>query len=90
MGEGYMNMFSMNNLKMMEIIDINSGEKLGFIKDFKIDSSAHKVVSIVLPSGKSSWFNKNEDLEIPWDSIKKIGVDVILVEANEIILNNKE
>ncbi|WP_035290778.1 YlmC/YmxH family sporulation protein [Clostridium sp. KNHs214] len=74
-------MFSINNLKMMEVIDIDSGAKLGFIKDFKIDTSEYKVVSIILPGEKGVWFSKNEDLEIPWEYISKIGVDVILVQS---------
>ncbi|WP_102400593.1 YlmC/YmxH family sporulation protein [Haloimpatiens massiliensis] len=74
-------MFSINNLKMMEVIDIDSGAKLGFIKDFKIDTSEYKIISIILPGEKGVWFSKNEDLEISWECIIKIGVDVILVQS---------
>ncbi|GAA0722222.1 YlmC/YmxH family sporulation protein [Clostridium malenominatum] len=74
---------SINNLRTMEIIDINSGTKLGYMRDFKIDIENSKVVSIIIPSQKISWFGKNTDIEIPWDKIRKIGVDVILVEGEE-------
>ncbi|PRR78590.1 PRC-barrel domain protein [Clostridium liquoris] len=79
--------YSINNLRAMEIIDINSGVKLGYIKDLKIDTLDCKVLAIILPSQKMSWFGKNTDIEIPWDKVKKIGLDVILVDGSEFIMD---
>ncbi len=81
-------MFAVNGLKTMEIIDINTGTKLGYIKDFKVNCEEYKLEAIILPSQKSGWFSKNEDIELPWDRIKKIGVDVILVDGEGIVENN--
>lgn len=82
-------MFAINSLRVMEIIDINSGSKLGFIKDFKVDCNEYKVVSIIIPSEKSGWFSKKNDIEIPWNKIRKIGIDVILVDGEGIMdINN--
>jgi YlmC/YmxH family sporulation protein len=80
--------FAVNGLKTMEIIDINTGTKLGYIKDFKVNCEEYKLEAIILPSQKSGWFSKNEDIELPWDRIKKIGVDVILVDGDGIVENN--
>ncbi|BAH06290.1 YlmC/YmxH family sporulation protein [Clostridium kluyveri] len=79
-------LFSLTNLRDMEVIDINTGIKLGFIKDLKVNCKEHRIISIILPSqtGKVSFFNKNEDLEVPWDNVRKIGVDVILVDGENI------
>ncbi|WP_027623335.1 YlmC/YmxH family sporulation protein [Clostridium lundense] len=82
-----MGYFSINNLKTMEIIDINSGVKLGYIKDLKIDTDECKVLSIILPSQKMSWFGKDNDIEIPWEKVKKIGLDVILVDGSEYVMD---
>lgn len=82
-------MHSINNLRMMEVIDINSGTKLGFIRDIKIDCDEHKIVSILLPFQKASWFSKLDSIEIPWSKVKKVGVDVLLVEV-ENFLNEEE
>lgn len=73
-------LFSINNIKMMEVIDINTGSRLGYIKDIKIDCSDYKVISIIIPIQRSSWFSKLDSIEIPWSKIKKVGVDVILVD----------
>ena len=81
-------MFAINSLKTMEIIDINTGTKLGYIKDFKVNCEEYKLEAIILPTQKSGWFSKNEDIELPWKKIKKIGVDVILVDGEGIVENN--
>jgi YlmC/YmxH family sporulation protein len=80
-------LFSLTNLRNMEVIDINTGAKLGFIKDLKINCEEHRILSIILPSQtfKISLFGKNEDIEIPWDNVKKIGVDVILVDGKNLV-----
>ena len=73
---------SINSIKTMEIIDVNTGGKLGFVKDIKIDYERQKVVSVILPGESKGWFSKAEDVEIPWENIVKIGSDVLLVDFN--------
>jgi YlmC/YmxH family sporulation protein len=85
-----LSMYSIANLRNMEVIEITSGAKLGFIKDIKVDCSEYKILSLLLPNQKMSWFSKNDFLEIPWEKVLKVGIDVILVEAGEVIINNKE
>lgn len=81
-------MFAISSLKSMEVIDINTGSKLGYIKDFKINCDEHKLEGIILPTTqKSGWFSKNEDIEVEWGRIKKIGVDVILIDGDGIVEN---
>ncbi|MFL0198541.1 YlmC/YmxH family sporulation protein [Clostridium sp. WILCCON 0269] len=80
-------LFSLANLRDMEVIDVNTGIKLGFIKDLKINCDEHRIISIILPSptAKMSFFGKNEDLEVSWENVKKIGVDVILIDGENIV-----
>ncbi len=82
-------MYAINNLRQMEIIDINSGSKMGYIKDLRVDCEEYRIISILLPTQKSSWFNKNNSIEIPWEKVKKIGVDVILVDGSDINMENE-
>ncbi|WP_040211611.1 YlmC/YmxH family sporulation protein [Clostridium polynesiense] len=74
---------SINNIRSLEVINITSGVKLGYIKDLKIDCEDYKVISILIPVNKSNWLSKFELMEIPWSSIIKIGVDVILVKGED-------
>lgn len=79
---------SLNSMRSMEIVDILTGSKIGFIKDFKIDCDDNRVISLILPSEIKSWFGKTEEREILWEDIVKIGTDVILVRAGEKIDSN--
>lgn len=83
-------MYSINNIKSMEVIDVNSGAKVGFIKDLIVDCENYKIISLLIPSQKMSWFNKNNNIEIPWENVKKIGVDVILIDGEEYLIEDKE
>lgn len=78
-----LSMHSINNLKVMEVIDINTGSKMGFIKDIKVDCEEYKIISILLPIQKNSWFGRFDTLEIPWEKVKKVGIDVILVDIDQ-------
>ncbi|MBA5850547.1 YlmC/YmxH family sporulation protein [Clostridium sp. cel8] len=85
--EEEVSLYSLASLRSMEIIDINTGAKLGFMKDLKIDCDSNKILSIILPSqtAKISWFGKNDDIELPWSNVKKIGIDVLLVDAKNFL-----
>ncbi len=79
---------SLNSMRSMEIVDILTGSKIGFIKDFKIDCDDNRVISLILPGEIKSWFGKTEEREILWEDIVKIGTDVILVREGEKINSN--
>lgn len=83
-------LYSLNAIRNMEVIDISTGSKIGYVKDFKVDINTKKIVSIFLPSLVKSWFNKADDIELAWDKIVKIGVDVLIVDASSIIEEFKE
>ncbi len=83
-------MYSIINLRNMEIIDVSSGSRLGYIKDIVIDCEEYKILSIIIPGQKTAWFGKDNNIEIPWEKVQKIGIDVILVDGSDIIVNEKE
>lgn len=82
-------LYSIENLKNMEVIDVDTGSKIGYIKDLVVDCDSYKILSIVLPTPKMGFFNKKEDIEIPWDKINKIGTDVILVNGDNYSINEE-
>ena len=66
-----------------EIINVSEGSRLGILgqTDLEIDVHSGQIVSFIIPNYK--WFGiKREDDEtrIRWDSIKKIGEDMIMIE----------
>lgn len=74
---------SLNAMRNMEVIDILTGSKIGYISDFKIDCDTNKIVSLILPGEIKSWFSKEDNIEVMWKDIVKIGSDVILVKVNQ-------
>ena len=83
-------LFSANAIRNMEVVDISTGSKLGFVKDFKVNINENRITSIIFPSPNKSWFNKGEDIELSWDKIIKIGIDVLIVDASSIISQLQE
>jgi YlmC/YmxH family sporulation protein len=72
-----------SELREREVVNVLDGKRLGLASDLEIDAVTGRILAIVVPGpGKFLWlFGKNDDFVIPWERIKKIGVDVILVEA---------
>jgi len=67
-----------------EIVDIDEGVRLGVVNetDLILDLTTGTIRSIVIPY-RRSLFNRKE-LIIPWHGIKKIGVDLIIVDLSTI------
>ncbi|HAP94113.1 MAG TPA: YlmC/YmxH family sporulation protein [Desulfotomaculum sp.] len=75
-------MAKISDLRVREVINIADGRKLGPIKDIDIDLEQGRISAIILPgpSRLMSFFGREEEIVVPWEKIKKIGLDVILVD----------
>lgn len=74
-------MARISDFRQKEVVDIGTGKRLGYITDMEIDEEEGRLLSVTVPSGKLfSSLVKNRDTVIPWDHIRKIGGDIILVE----------
>ena len=72
----------LSEIQNKDVINLNSGMKVGTSIDIKINSETGKIESLILEKKKfSSIFNSNDEIEIYWTQINKIGEDVILVES---------
>ncbi|MDI6617662.1 MAG: YlmC/YmxH family sporulation protein [Clostridiales bacterium] len=78
-------MINANSIREREVINIRDGRKIGIVSDVEIDFEQGKITSIIIPGpGKFiGLFGKDNDIIIPWDKIRKIGADVILVDLDE-------
>lgn len=70
------------DFKHKEVINIKDGKRLGYVQDVCADLETGMITSIIVPgtSKLMSFFNQNNDIVIPWQNIKCIGDDLILVE----------
>lgn len=78
---------SYTELRTKEVVNINSGVRMGKIIDMIIDSNGKNVLGVVVP-GVRKIFRASEDIFIPWCNITKIGADVILVSLDVSTLTN--
>lgn len=71
-----------SELRCKEVICVNDGQRLGFVCDVKLDTPEGCVTAIVVP-GPCKLFgiaSPKDDYVIPWNCIRRIGPDIILVD----------
>lgn len=79
------NVLPLSQLRQMEVIDICEGRRLGFISDIIFDDDIKEIEYIVIPPQSSmlSLFRKKDEIFVKWNSIKTIGIDIILVNTDD-------
>ncbi len=74
-----------SDLRTREVVNVVDGRRLGPICDMEVDLTTGEVKSIVVPGPARLMgiLGRYNDYVIPWERIRRIGLDVILVEASE-------
>ena len=75
--------YRISDMRSKEVINITDGERLGFIYDVLFSAETGRITAVILP-GESKlfgFFGRDEDMIIPWDSIRKVSNDIVLVEV---------
>ncbi len=72
----------LQHLSKKEIINYHDGLKLGHFSEVEllIDHNTGKIKAFKMPERRLS-LNKKSVTEIPWESVKKIGIDLIIVDV---------
>ena len=71
------------DFKHKEVVNINDGKRLGYVQDVCADLETGIITSIIVPGVNNKLlniFSQSSDIVIPWQNIKCIGEDLILVE----------
>lgn len=66
-----------------EVINVTDGKRLGFVSDVDINFEKGTIDAIIVPgpSGILNFFSGGmNDYIIPWNHIKTVGEDIILVD----------
>lgn len=71
-------------MKQKEVINISDGCRLGYVSDIMICVKEGKLKKIIIPGpGKiMGVFGREQEYQVDWEKIKKIGDDIILVDVN--------
>ena len=75
---------SLDELRRKEVIDINNGERLGYIDDVRIDLRTSQVEALLI-YGRVRFFGvfgKEDDVVIPCGDIRVVGSDVVLISRS--------
>lgn len=77
----------LSELGNKELVNLNNGGRLGLLQDSDIifDEETGKIISLLSSEKKLSlklFGIEDRGMEIPWDSIRKIGYDMIIVELD--------
>ena len=70
-------------LNCKEVICVADGRRLGFISDVEIEIPSGNVLSIIVPGPCRilGMLGRRDDYVIPWNCIKRIGPDIVLVDT---------
>lgn len=68
-----------------EIVNVRHGSRLGVLgqTDLEINEKTGQIESFIIPNYK--WFGlkkEGEETKVRWNSIKKIGEDMIMIESD--------
>lgn len=74
-----------------EVIDIDTGERLGFIDDIEIDIGSGRVSSLVIYGGTRllGLLGREDNLVISCGDIRVVGDDVVLIERKSFAEKSK-
>ena len=75
--------FRITDMRSKEVINITNGERMGYIYDIMFSVDTGCITAIILPGESKMFgiFGNSEDVIIPWDRVKKVSNDMILVET---------
>ena len=71
-------------LKQKEVINVCDGLRLGFVCDIEFDIRSGRICKIIVPESARCWnfFGHDREYRIPWECIRRIGDDIILVDVD--------
>ncbi|MDO5337190.1 MAG: YlmC/YmxH family sporulation protein [Eubacteriales bacterium] len=72
-------------LRQKEVINICTCKSLGCPIDVDFDCKTGRLTALIVPGGAKFWgcFCRDCEFIIPWECIRQIGTDIILVELQE-------
>ncbi len=73
------------DLRYKEVINVNTGMRLGYVSDAAFDIHTGKMEALIVPGAYKvlGLFGRSDDHVIPWSAIRRIGDDIILVEEDK-------
>ena len=75
----------LSDLRYKEVINMATGQRLGYVYDAEIDMDEGRILSLIVPGQKKLGvlLMGEDDYVLPWSCITRMGEDIILAEVAE-------
>ncbi|MBQ9044884.1 MAG: YlmC/YmxH family sporulation protein [Oscillospiraceae bacterium] len=75
---------TLSDLRYKEVINIKTGQRLGFVSDAEIDMTDGRITALIVPGQRKmgGLVAGDSDFCLPWDSINLMGDDIILTDVS--------
>lgn len=72
------------DFRFKEVINVCDGRRLGYVSDVFVEIATGRVTAIIVPGPCKflGLFWREDDYIIPWECIRRIGSDIILVDVS--------
>lgn len=75
------------DLRQKKVIDVDTAEQIGYIRDMDIDFASGKILSVTIPKSNFSWIMHDfKGITVSWDEVVAIGSEYVLIKFKK---NNK-
>lgn len=73
---------TLKDLRYKEVISVSDGTRFGYVGDLEVDVESGQIRSLIIPGPARFFglFGHGEDVVIPWESVRRFGQDIILVD----------
>ena len=72
------------DLRQKRVIDMDTAEVIGFIRDMDIDFDTGKIRSVTIPKyGVFGAFPKGKNVTVPWEKVVSIGSEFVIIKQSE-------
>ena len=72
------------DLRQKKVIDVDTAEVIGFIRDMDIDFDTGKIRSVTIPqSGFWGLVLKGKTITVPWERVVAIGSEFVIVKQEK-------
>lgn len=75
----------LEDIRTKEVIDIQTGERLGYVDDVQMNLDTSEIIALVI-NGRERLFGllgRDTDIVIPCGEIKVIGRDILLIRRSD-------
>lgn len=72
------------DLRQKRVIDVDTAELVGHIRDMDIDFDTGKITSVTIPQrGFFGWLSGEKKVIVPWESVVSIGSEFVIVKQEK-------